>query len=189
MKLRIISGELKGRYINILDAAEFRPTKERVRESVAEIAKRRFAGAVAADICAGTGAFGFEMLSRGAVSVDFVDADKRAVAKISENALALGVDGRVRAIRDDVCRYIGSCAGAYDVIFYDPPYDDAELQALVPKILLLLKEDGLLIYERRRRPHEKKHADKAGLENLIDTRIYADTVIEFYTRGDLESSP
>ena len=227
MKLRIISGELKGRYVVVGEGIGIRPTQERVRESVAEILKRRARGAAVADLCAGSGAFGFEMASRGASSVDFVEVDKLAAVKIRENADALGVADRVRVVRDDVRKFVegrllkfvgdgdnntagdvafggdhnnitgndlcqagrgdysrkitGDDTGQYDIIYYDPPYDFADLSELVPKLLPLLRDSGVLIYERRRHPREKKAAETAGKTNLIDARIYADTVIEIYS--------
>jgi len=180
-KLRIISGSLKGRYVSTGEEANFRPTQERVRESVAEIVKKKILGAAAADLCAGSGAFGFEMLSRGAKSVDFVEADGRLADKIAANAAALGVTEKIKVIRDDVSRFAGTSANRYDVIFYDPPYDVAELQELVPKLLSLLTESGMLIYERRRGRKEKT-PDTIGKTNIADVRIYSDTVIEIYKR-------
>jgi len=202
MKLRIISGNLKGRYVTVgdNDGIDIRPTQGRVRESVAEILKRRARGAAVADLCAGSGAFGFEMASRGAASVDFVESDKRAAVKIRENAEALGVANIARVVMDDVRKFVEGRAGKitgddgrkdgrrndgkdnrrYDIIYYDPPYDSVELQELVPQLLLLLNDGGLLVYERRRLRSEKKAADTGGKANLIDARIYADTVIEIY---------
>ncbi|MDR0331365.1 MAG: RsmD family RNA methyltransferase [Chitinispirillales bacterium] len=188
MKLRIISGGLKGRYV-VVDpgpapgGVRFRPTQERVRESVAEIVKKRIRGCVAADICAGSGAFGFELLSRGAARVDFVEADKAAAAAISGNAYRLGVAGRARVVRGDARTFADRPLGegrGYDIVFYDPPYGDAELGGLVPKLLPLVNAGGLLIYERRRRPKEKKAAGTEGKADIIEARVYSDTVIELY---------
>jgi len=184
MKLRIISGELKGRYVAAADGAAFRPTQERVREAAANIVRKRVGGARAADLCAGSGVFGFEMISRGAASVDFVEADRQAAGKIADNARALGVEDRVRIVREDVKKVAAGCAKRYDIIFYDPPYDSAELAGLVPGLLDLLAERGVLIYERRRLRHEKKDADTVGKRNIIDARMYSDTVVEFYARGE-----
>jgi 16S rRNA (guanine966-N2)-methyltransferase len=183
-KLRVVSGDLKGRYVTIAEDAGFRPTQERVRESAAEIVKRKILGASAADLCAGSGAFGFEMVSRGAAAVDFVEIDGRTADKIVDNAVNLGVKDRVRVIRDDVRRFADTAVSRYDMIFYDPPYDAAELRELIPKLLGLLRENGLLIYERRRCHSEKKSADISGKMNIVDARVYSDTVIEIYKRDD-----
>ncbi|MCL2689700.1 MAG: RsmD family RNA methyltransferase [Chitinispirillia bacterium] len=181
MKLRVISGELKGRYIQIPDDIGFRPTLERTRESVAEILKKRLKrGAMAADFCAGSGAFGFEMLSRGAVSVDFVEKDKAAILRITENAKRFGVESRINVICGDVSKFVDNRAAAYDLIFYDPPYDDEKLTRLVPEILKLLKDGGVLVYERKRRHNEKKTVAIDSEKNMFDARIFSDTVVEFY---------
>ncbi len=187
MKLRIISGALKGRYIKMDDGIDFRPTQERVRESVAEILKRRLRNAVTADVCAGSGAFGFEMLSRNAARVDFVESDKRAALRIGENAKALGVEGRSRIVREDVRKFVdgmNGLGGVYDIVFYDPPYGDAELSGLIPKLLGLVTPRGLLVYERKRLPTEKRNADTSGKAGLADVRLYSDTAVEFYGGGE-----
>jgi len=183
MKLRIISGELKGRYILVPDDAGFRPTLERTRESVAEILKKRLkSGVKAADFCAGSGAFGFEMLSRGAVSVDFVEKERAAALRISENAKRIGVEERVNVICSDINKFIDNRAAFYNVIFYDPPYDDEKLAQLVPELLELLKDGGVLVYERKRRLGEKKIIAVDSEKNMFDARIFSDTVVEFYEK-------
>ena len=131
MKLRIVSGTLRGRYLTLSDTwAKFRPTQERVRQSVMEIIKDRIPGAMAADLCAGSGAFGFELLSRGALSVDFVERDRKCGMKILEHAGALHCDGQCRTSIEDVRRFITRSRGGYDIIFYDPPYED---RSLIPR--------------------------------------------------------
>ncbi|MDR2578200.1 MAG: RsmD family RNA methyltransferase [Chitinispirillales bacterium] len=180
MKLRIISGELKGRRITIPDNTACRPTLERVRESVAEIVKKKVRGATAADLCAGSGAFGFEMLSRGAGQVDFVEADKIRSIRIADVARDLGLGGRAKIVRDDVRKFISGRVDLYDIVYYDPPYDNADLRELIPQLLPLLKTGGLLIYERRRGQREKKSAGTGGKLGIKDVRVYSDTVIEIY---------
>jgi 16S rRNA (guanine966-N2)-methyltransferase len=196
MKLRLISGTLKGRYISTGDVGiNYRPTQERVRESVEKIKKKRVRGAAIADLCAGSGAYGFEMLSRGAARVDFVEADRRAALRISENAAALGIGGRARVAVEDVRKFvdnriksidgnrrISGDSGLYDIIFYDPPYGDAELAEMAPKLLALAEPGGILVYERRRARTEKKAADAAEKANIFDARVYSDTAVEFYKR-------
>jgi 16S rRNA (guanine966-N2)-methyltransferase len=184
MKLRIISGELKGRYIMVPDGIGFRPTLERTRESVAEILKKRLRSCVrAADFCAGSGAFGFEMLSRGAAGVDFVEQNRAAALRISENAKRLGVEERIRVVHSDINQFIAGKTALYNVIFYDPPYADEKLVELVPGLLGLLMDGGVLVYERKRGHGEKKVAAADGKQNMFDARIFSDTVIEFYEKA------
>jgi 16S rRNA (guanine966-N2)-methyltransferase len=183
MKLRIISGTLSRRYITIdKSASQFRPTQERVRQAAAETLKPRLPGSRAADVCAGSGAFGIELLSRGARHVDFVETDRVRCRIIETHCAAFGVGERCTVIPQDVRRYLGICRSDYDIIFYDPPYEDAALAALVPDLGKLLAPGGVLVYER----------DKSGTpqgdrlpstEYIVDLRNYGDTVVEFITRN------
>ncbi len=75
----------------------------------------------------GSGALGIEALSRGAGSVLFCDDARPAIAAVRQNLDALGLDGEV--VCDDARRVLRNAHGrgaAYDLIFLDPPYRQAE---------------------------------------------------------------
>ncbi len=89
-------------------------------------------GAVVLDLYAGSGAVGFEALSRGAAYAVLVESDRRAVAVVRANADALAVEDRSRVVADRVERLLtrppgadvtGTAVGAADLVFADPPYD------------------------------------------------------------------
>ncbi|NLG16159.1 MAG: methyltransferase domain-containing protein [Fibrobacter sp.] len=183
MKLRIISGKLRGRLLYLPDKGnDFRPTLERTRESVAEIIKSNLPDAVAVDLCAGSGAFGFEMLSRGCARVDFVEKDLRRAAQIKSNAEKLGVTESCRIYTQDVKAFLKKSGSRYDLIFYDPPYGMEDLAGLVPEIINLLAQDGILVYERSR-------AEQWKIPIVpFDSRVFGDTVVEFYRREEACSS-
>ncbi|MBN2188552.1 MAG: RsmD family RNA methyltransferase, partial [Chitinispirillaceae bacterium] len=83
MRLRIIAGVLRGRILQCPGRQlAFRPTLERTRTAMADMLQPRIGGSITADLCAGSGAFGFEMLSRGAARVDFIENDRRAAELI-----------------------------------------------------------------------------------------------------------
>jgi 16S rRNA G966 N2-methylase RsmD len=78
--MRIIAGSRRGTKLTKLDAANTRPTADRVRESLFNILdagrfRRILDGAVVIDAFAGTGALGLEALSRGAESAYFIEQD------------------------------------------------------------------------------------------------------------------
>lgn len=179
MKLRIIAGQLKRRTIEIADAkVEFRPTKEMVREAVANFLQSRVSGARVADIAAGSGIFGFEMLSRGASLVHFIDNNAFNCSTITENARHLAIENQSRVFCKEISTYIKSCTDTYDIIYYDPPYHDEQLQTCVVHLLRLLAEDGVLVYE-----HEKKLVlpeSFSGTDFLHETRCYGKTVIDYF---------
>lgn len=183
MKFRIISGEFKGRILYTPDRGKsFRPTLERTRESVCEIIKPKLQNAVTADICSGSGALGFEMLSRGASRADFVEKDRSRLDYLKKNAKILGVTDRCRFYNQDVNRFINNKDSCYDIIYYDPPYDLCKLKDLIFDISFLLSTNGILIYE-----HSLDYKSKDIFSDIefkpYDIRYYGNTVIDFYKRS------
>ncbi len=124
--MRIVAGSLRGRRIEPPaggDAA--RPTTDRVRESLFNILAHgdypSFEGAAVLDAFAGSGALGFEALSRGAASVTFMDTSTATAAAIRRNADALGVGDAVTYLRADVIHPPAAPAPCA-LILMDPPY-------------------------------------------------------------------
>src|SRR4030066_2360731 len=87
MRLRITSGYLKGRYINVPKSELVRPITERVRETIFNILNNRisFEGIKVLDMYAGSGALGFECLSRGAEEVHFVEKNSVIYSTLEDN--------------------------------------------------------------------------------------------------------
>ena len=132
--MRIVGGRFNGARLAAPGdkgggAAALRPTSDRLRESLFNVlAHGGFAepappeGARVLDLFAGTGALGFEALSRGAERVQFVDDLAAARALIRTNIDALGVIGTAKLYSRDATR-LGPVRGApYDLAFLDPPY-------------------------------------------------------------------
>jgi 16S rRNA (guanine966-N2)-methyltransferase len=185
MDLRIISGDLKGRRIALPERqVTFRPTKDRVRQSVAEIIKEKIPGSRCADFCAGSGAFGVEMASRRASSVHFVERDRLLCRSISKHIEAFGIAGRCRVFEQDVTVFVRRRQYSYDIIFFDPPYENEALAALTPEILHLLSKDGLLLYERStRRTKSAQEATPPPPDGFsVDTKIYGDTAVDIFRK-------
>src|SRR5258707_6871086 len=127
--LRIIAGEFKGRRLKAPTGRSVRPTADRVREAWFSILQQSIPDARVLDLFAGSGALGFEALSRGAVSVDFVETSKASLAAIRDNATTLNVGDRVTIHRSDALRFAERLQPAqYDVAFADPPYPTDEAQ-------------------------------------------------------------
>jgi 16S rRNA (guanine966-N2)-methyltransferase len=176
MKLRIVSGSLRGRLLQCPEKQlPFRPTLERTRRSIADMLQPRISGSMAADLCAGSGSFGFEMLSRGAGKVDFVENDRRCAALLREHAGKFGVSGQCRIVVQDVADFVRSRNGPYDIIFFDPPYDAMGIESLVSSMVRMLSPEGILLYQRRRRSRTAE-SDVQPFE----TRTFGDTIVECY---------
>lgn len=123
--MRIIAGEFRSRkLISPPEDAQTRPLPDRVKESIFSILRGNIDGAVVYDGFAGTGAFGFEALSRGAARCVFVEKDKRMAGVIERNIEMLGVGDRCELVVGDVLGpgALARCPRPADLIFLDPPY-------------------------------------------------------------------
>ncbi len=117
--MRIIAGLLKGRLLKGPKSAA-RPSSEKLRGSVFNICQD-IQGLLVLDLFAGSGAMGFEALSRGARHVTFVDNDKGSLSAIYANSTALGVNNQVTILPYKAERALKT-VGLFDIIFLDPPY-------------------------------------------------------------------
>lgn len=129
--MRIVAGRYRGRRLASVGkgdpGAHLRPTTDRVREALFNtLAGGRFGdpfeGARVLDLFAGTGALGFEALSRGAVHATFVESGRKAQALIRENARMLDAGSEMALIGRDATRLGPAPDAAARLVFLDPPY-------------------------------------------------------------------
>lgn len=120
--MRVIAGQLRGRPIAV-PAKGTRPTTDMVRGAIANSLTSLDAidGARVADLYAGSGAMGIELLSRGAAHCTFVERAPDAVRVIRANLDKLGLAGRSTVLAADAVSAIRTL-GAVDVLIADPPY-------------------------------------------------------------------
>lgn len=125
--MRIVGGAWRGRRLSAPRSDSIRPTSDRLRESLFNVLTHAYdealPGARVLDLFAGTGALGFEALSRGAAYALLVDEGAEARAVIRSNIEALGAEGVTRLFRRDATRLgPAGTAGQFSLIFCDPPY-------------------------------------------------------------------
>jgi 16S rRNA (guanine966-N2)-methyltransferase len=157
--VRIIGGEWRGRRISIAEGTSVRPTPNRVRETLFNWLRDVVPGSRCLDLFAGTGALGFEALSRGAAEVWFVERDPRLVASLTAQAAVLGA--RPRVLRQDVAKMLdGPPAASFDIAFLDPPYA-LPVEPLLALLPAWLAPGGLVYVERPR---------TAGLPDIADAQ-------------------
>src|SRR4051812_2591832 len=121
--MRTIAGKWRGRPIEAPPGQATRPTADRVRETLFSMLASRlgsFEELRVADLFAGSGALGFEALSRGAASTTFVDTDAKAVAAIKRNAVKLDPIGRFHIPPASALPL--PPLEPFDLILADPPY-------------------------------------------------------------------
>lgn len=179
--MRIIGGSFKGTALAGVGkgdpAAHLRPTSDKVRESLFNLIEHgdypAIEGARVLDLFAGTGALGFEALSRGAERVLFVDEGARARALIRENIDRLRVIGQTKLYRRDATRLGENRAAPYTLVFLDPPYGKGLGEKALASALAggWIAPGALIVWE------EGGEVTPPPGVHLRDTRRYGDTVI------------
>nr|WP_312445509.1 16S rRNA (guanine(966)-N(2))-methyltransferase RsmD [Brevundimonas naejangsanensis] len=176
--MRIVAGSLKGRAIVTPEGQNTRPTSDRARQAIFNVLEHApwaegLHEARVIDLYAGSGALGFEALSRGAAFCLFVDTDDGARGAIRENMDAYGLFGRCRVHRrsaTDLGPRPGSAGEAFTLAFLDPPY----AKGLGEQTLARLLEGGwlapgaIVVFERG---SDEPDIDTPGYERL-DARDY-----------------
>jgi 16S rRNA (guanine966-N2)-methyltransferase len=184
--MRIVGGRLRGRVLNAPASRAIRPTSERLRESIFDILTHRYPdlldGARVADLFAGSGALGFEALSRGASFALFVDDGAEARALLRGNVESLSLGGVTRIWRADATGLGKAPAGApFTLAFLDPPYGKGlagpALAALAAGGWLA---DGALCVVEEAAKAAIATPDGFGME---DERTYGDTKIALLRRA------
>lgn len=134
--IRIISGQWRGRKLNVLDVPGLRPTSDRVRETLFNWLMYEVPGKRCLDLFAGSGALGFESLSRGASFVSFVELDKKAARSIESALKLLSVEaGQSTVTTAHFEAFLATKPQTpYDVVFLDPPFGLDYLPAAIKSL-------------------------------------------------------
>ena len=199
--MRIVGGEWRGRRLAGPKAEGIRPTSDRLREALFNVLAHAYEDAVedavVLDLFAGTGALGFEALSRGARSALRVEAHGASAQQLRRSARALGLEDRteVRAARaetmvddlpaarvdgDDVPDgRAGTDAGAgWDLVFIDPPYEVATeaVESLLVTLLSALAPEAVVVVERSSRTRPISWPDGYADDG---TKSYGETALQY----------
>ena len=120
-RIRIIGGAWRGRKLTFPARPGLRPTPDRVRETLFNWLQPIIPGARCLDLFAGSGALGWEALSRGAAEVVMVDSDRQVVQNLKESGHQLASQG-LTVIRSSALDYLAEPATPFDIVFLDPPF-------------------------------------------------------------------
>jgi 16S rRNA (guanine966-N2)-methyltransferase len=153
-EIRIIGGRFKGRKLRFPATSDLRPTLGRVRETLFNWLAAEIAGARCLDLFAGSGALGFEALSRGAAEVTYVERNRKAASAIKSNVALLGIEqASVHCV--DARQFLGRDRGAWDIVFFDPPFAASACGLL-----------DLLLTDSRLRPRGRVYVERPRREAL-----------------------
>ena len=181
--MRIVGGRFRGRKLAEPKSQEIRPTTDRNRESLFNIISHHWPEKLDStrvlDIFAGTGALGFEALSRGGIFALFMEKGVEARGLLRQNIEVLGLTGHTKVFQRDATRPgpIGTIE-PFDLVFVDPPYKkglgEKSMSALVENNWL--KNEALIILE------ESPGYLQPNIPRLklIDERKFGESAFGFY---------
>lgn len=175
--MRIIAGRYGGRVLKTPQTKDTRPMTDRVRGALFEILGPLDKYRVL-DVYAGSGALGFEALSRGAEQVEAIEAGRQAAEAIRANIINLDCSFVFTLKETKAESWIAQTTNQtrrFDLIFVMAPYALLD-QELIARFGKLLNPDGLLVVEY---PSQQTDFSVEGLE-LVTTRSYGDPTLAFY---------
>lgn len=183
--MRVVAGRFRGRTLAAPPGQTTRPTTDRARQALFDVLSHApwapdLADARVIDLFAGSGALGFEALSRGAAFCLFVETDEAARGAIRDNVETLGLFGVTRVHRRDAAdlgQRPASAGAPFALAFLDPPYR----QGLGERTLASLRAGdwlapgALVVLERAA---DEPALSIAGVE-LLDHRVWGAAGVSF----------
>jgi len=187
--VRIIAGELRGRQLLAPKGQSTRPTTDRVREAWFSILGPL--DGLAIDLYAGTGALGFEALSRGASHVVFVENARPAQQAILKNAENLGVKDRMTLMSTTVEAATKSilARAPFELVLTDPPWTHlASARLALARVLRaeLITQSGRIVLG-----HPKTNTLTLAKDSGLlaeSTRSWGDSAATFLSRAEAPGS-
>ena len=182
--MRIVGGKWRGRKLSKLAgnflSPDLRPTMDRVRETIFNILAHGVffdvKGTRVLDLFCGTGALGFEALSRGAKHVSFIDRDKTSISILSENISLLNAEKEVMVLQSDATKLRKNIGQDFDLIFLDPPYGRG-LGELALDIALMhgwISKNAVVVWEEQNEIFPPKKL------NLVKSRPIGNISLNFF---------
>jgi 16S rRNA (guanine966-N2)-methyltransferase len=176
--MRVIAGKFRNR--NLKTADHFRPTTDRVRETLFNVLQNDLEETIFVDAFAGSGAVGIEALSRGAARVYFLESNRKSLKVLESNLLLCKeVNWRIFAVTAKKgLELIRDQEGSVQFVFFDPPYDFHDYTGLLEQAASLFPEASLVLEHSSR----SKFEIPAGLDSFKEKRIGETTLSFFRTK-------
>jgi len=148
-KVRIISGQWRGRRLQVADRPGLRPSTDRTRETLFNWIGPDLPGSRCLDLFAGSGALGLEAVSRGAAGAVLVDSDSRLCALLGEQIATWPKSESVEIVCCDALDWLRATSRVFNLVFVDPPFDLGLQSRAVEQIVrsARLGPDGLIYVE------------------------------------------
>lgn len=145
-QVRINAGVWRSRILKFPTVEGLRPTPDRVRQTVFNWLGQDLTGKTCLDLFAGTGAMGFEALSRNAKSVTMIEQSGVAYKALKQNETLLNAS-EILIFQQDALAFLSQNKQLFDIIFCDPPYNKNWLTLLLPLLKQHLAPNGTVYVE------------------------------------------
>ena len=177
--MRITGGKLRGQEFTQPPTRVVRPISGKVLQALFNMVGP-LDGAIVLDTYAGSGAVGFEALSRGAALVEAIEANRSVARVIERNAQGLGLDWGYNLNAMTVETWLAQPSHQdvlprYNLIVADPPYAQLD-EAVLTRLAHHLIPQGILVVS-----HGSKRPSPV-LESvvLVQAKVYGDSALSFY---------
>lgn len=147
---RIIGGKFKGTKLTFKPSKSLRPTEGKTKETLFNWLLNDLESKKCLDMFSGTGALGFEAISRGASNITFIEKKKGLCDSINSLATKLNIKPQVKIINANALSMnYEPMNESFDLIFLDPPFHEGLLKKSIEIITKynLLKKEGYLYIE------------------------------------------
>lgn len=168
-QVRIIGGQHKRRLLTFVDAQGLRPTPDRLKETIFNWLTGYLTDAKVLDACAGSGALGFEAVSRGAKTAILIEPNLAQAQMLKQNAKLLRLSDKLTIVSTDAISALNTMHDAFDIIFIDPPYALNLWQPILKNLLdnALIHADSKIYLEADKPLHSILDDDTSTKFTLI----------------------
>lgn len=168
-QVRIIGGQHKRRLLTFVDAQGLRPTPDRLKETIFNWLTGYLTDAKVLDACAGSGALGFEAVSRGAKTATLIEPNLAQAQMLKQNAKLLRLSDKLTIVSTDAISALNTMHDAFDIIFIDPPYALNLWQPILKNLLdnALIHADSKIYLEADKPLHGILDDDTSAKFTLI----------------------
>lgn len=177
--MRVIAGSLGGRNFSSPHGHRTHPMSDKIRGAMFNTLGD-IGGLTVLDAFAGSGACGFEAISRGAADVLAIDIEQNAVKTITANIKLLGVAAQVRVRQINISSWLLHHPDkVFDIVIADPPYDDVRPKVLA-ELTTATTPGGILVLSLpgNMEPLELPHMQ------LASRKSYGDAMLAYYRHTD-----
>ena len=148
-KVRIIGGKWRSRLLAFPGASGLRPSPSAVRETLFNWLVPMIKGRACLDLYAGSGALGFEAVSRGAKNAVLIENNPKVAKALRQSQQAIDTQNQISITQCAALQYLATANIQFDLVFLDPPFATDELEKACYQLrkYALIAPNGLIYLE------------------------------------------